>query len=415
MLLSLIVPYSSGKIVEKIIAIVNDDIITKSEFDERVDKTREQLKQLYKYTDARLNEESEKAKPQILDTMIDEILFVQEAMKRNIQITDAQVQKEIEDIKKQFKTDKEFEDAMAVEGYTVDSLKREKKRALLLQELIKQKFSSDLIIEDDEVKKFYQDNKDQFPSQTDSIKLKYILIKYSFTKEDIEKAKSRAGDVLKQCKDGADFDEMATKFSDDPVGKANKGNIGYFVPGTGDFPEFEEAIAKLNVGEISDLIEAPDGFDIIKVIDIKKDGRIGLQRIFIAALPSPSEEKSAEEKADSILKELKNGADFVQMVKKHSDDPITKEKDGDWMDVPIDNLSPELRNAFKSLDIGEVSQKVKSVQGIHIFKIVERKKLSEDEMEQIRSYLTEKRLQEKLSEYSKKLRETTYIAYPKTS
>ncbi|HGE71207.1 TPA: hypothetical protein ENX78_10255 [Candidatus Poribacteria bacterium] len=409
------ITHSSGKIVERILVIINDDVITQSEFDDRVAKTREQLRLLYKYNDTILNEEIEKAKPQILETMIDEILFVQDAIKRNIQISDAQVQKEIEDIKKQFKTEKEFEDAMKAEGYTMESLRKEKKRSLLLQELIKQKFSSDLVIKDDEVKKFYRDNRDKFPTKNDTVKLKQILLKYNLTKEDKEKARSKAEDVLKQCKEGADFGEMALKYSDDPLSRANKGNIGYFIPGTGDFPEYEDIVTNLKLGEISDLIEMPDGFDIIKVTDVKRDGRIGLQRIYIAIQPDPSAEKATLEKADLVLNELKKGADFVQMVKKYSDDPITKEKDGDWMEVHIDNLSNEMQNAFNSLEVGEISKPIKSHQGIHIFKIVDRKELTEDEMEQIRRYLTDQRLQEKLEEYSKKLRETAYIAYPKSN
>ncbi len=407
--------HSSGKIVERILVIVNDDVITQSEFDDRVAKTREQLRLLYKYNDAILNEEIEKAKPQILETMIDEILFVQDAMRKNIQISDAQVQKEIDDIKKQFKTEKEFESAMKAEGYTMESLKKEKKRSLLLQELIKQKFASDLVIKDDEVRKFYRDNRDKFPAKNDTVKLKHLLIRFSLTKEDKEKARLKAEDVLRQCKEGADFGEMAMQYSDDTISKANKGNIGYFIPGTGDYPEYEEIVVNLKPGEISDLIETSDGFDIIKVTDVRRDGRIGLQRIYIAIKPEPSVERATLEKAESILKELKKGADFVQMVRKYSDDQLTKEKDGDWMEVNINNLSSEMKNAFSSLEVGEISLPIKSFQGVHIFKIVERKELSEDEMEQIRRYLLDKRLQEKLEEYSKKLKEIAYIAYPKSN
>jgi len=407
--LSFFISNTPAKVVERIMVIVNDDIITKTEFDDRVEKTREQLKQLYKYDDARAQAEIEKAKPQILDTMIDEILFVQEAVKRNIQVSDAEVQKEINDIKKQFKTDKEFEDALTNEGYTLESLQREKKRTLLLQELVKQKFAQELIISDDEVEKFYNENKDQFPGKQDTMKLKQLLIKYNLTPEDKEKARQRAESVLKQCQDGADFGDMSSKFSDDPTDRANKGEMGYFIPGTGEFPEIDEVVSKLGVGEISNLIETPEGYDIIKVTEIRKDGRIRLQRIFIAVLPDPASEKAAEEKANSILNELKNGADFVQMVKKYSDDPLTKNKGGDWMTVSVDSMSPELRSAFDSLDVGSISHPIKTPIGFHIFKITEKKNLTDDDVEQIRRYLSDKKLQDKLSEYSKKLRETAYI------
>jgi len=407
--LSIFIPSTSSKIVEGIIVIVNDDIITKTEFDERVSKTRDQLRQLYKYDDVRSKAEIEKAKPQILDTMIDEIIFIQEAIKRNVQVSDNDVQKEIEGIKKQFKTDKEFESALSAEGYTLESLKKEKKRTLMLQELIKQKFASELTITDDEVKKFFNENKDQFPGKQDTVELKQMLIKFKLTPEDKKKTRQRAESVLKQCQDGADFGEMASKFSDDPTGKANNGDMGYFVLGTGEYPELESVVSKLAVGEISNLIETPDGFDIIKATEINKDGRIRLQRILTAVLPDPAEEKSAEEKANSVYNELKNGADFVQMVKKYSDDLTTKDKDGDWMDVPIDSMSPELRASFDSFDVGVISRPIKTPVGFHIFKIAEKKDLTDDEVEQIRRYLSDKKLQDKLSEYSKKLRETAYI------
>jgi parvulin-like peptidyl-prolyl isomerase len=406
---TIFVPGSSGKVVEKILVIVNDDVITKTEFDDRIDKTKAQLQQLYKYDDTRVNTEISKAKPQILDTMIDEILFIQEAMKRNIQISDAEVQKEIDIIKKQFQSDKEFNTALEAEGYTLESLKREKKRTLLLQELIKQKFMQELIVTDDEVKTFYNENKDQFSKKEDTVKLKQLLIKFNLTPEDKEKTRQRAENLLKQCQEGADFGEMASKFSDDPATRANKGDIGYFIPGTGEYPELDEIVPKLAVGEISGLIEIPEGYDILKVTEISKDGKIRLQRIYVAILPDPASEKATEEKANSILKELKNGADFTQIVKKYSDDPSTKEKGGDWVELPIDNMGPELRGAFDSLDSGSLSRLVKTPIGFHIFKIDEKKDLTTDEIEQIRRYLSEQKLQDKLGEYSKKLRETAYI------
>jgi len=406
--LSILTPNTPAKVVERIMVIVNDDVITKTEFDERVDKTKAQLQQLYKYNDVRANTEIEKSKLQILDTMIDEILFIQEAVKRNVQVSDADVQKEIAGIKKQFKTDKEFEDALKAEGYTMESLKREKKRTLLLQGLVKQKFSSELNINDEEVKKFYNENKDQFPGSKENMKLKQILVKFNLTPEDKEKTRQKAESVLKQCRDGADFGEMASKFSDDPVGKANKGEMGYFIPGTGEFPELEEVVSKLAVGEISNLIDTIEGYDIIKVVE-NKDGKIKLQRILITVLPDSASEKATEEKANSILKELKSGEDFVQMVKKHSDDPLTKNKDGDWMDIPVESMSPELRDAFDSLEVGSISRTIKTPVGFHIFKIAEKKDLTDDEADQIRRYLSDKKLQEKLSDYSKKLREIAYI------
>ncbi|HGJ66206.1 TPA: hypothetical protein ENS27_12635 [bacterium] len=408
-IISLFITNTEAKIIERILVIVNDEIITQTEFDDRLDRTREMFRQVYKYTDAKLAQEVEKAKPQLLDTMIDEMLFVQDAVKRSIQITDAQVLKEIDTLKKQFKSDQEFNQALEAEGYTLDSLKREKKRELLLRELINQQFVSDLTVTDDEVRKFYQENKDQFPGRHDVIKLKHLFLKFNFTQENKDKAKQKAEMVLDQIKNGADFTEMVAKYSDDPATKANKGDMGYIMPLKGEFPEIEDVASKLNVGQVSDLIETINGYNIIKVTDKRNDGGIRIQIIFVSILSDQSEEKRVEDKINSILQELNNGADFVEMVKKYSDDSKSKAKDGDWLEVPIESMGTDLNAAFYSFDIGSISKAVRTPQGFHIFKIVDRKDLSSDEMEQIRMYLSERKLQTKLSDYSKKLRETSYI------
>lgn len=401
---------SHSKIIEKILVVINDDVITKIDFEERLAQTKEQMRQIYRYDEAKLNQEIERAKPEILQMMIDEILFTQEAMKSNIQVPDSKVQEELDRLKKQYGSDKEFEDELASAGYTIDSWKKEKRAFLLRQSLIRQKFESEVRVTDEDVRKFYKENIDKFPKRSDSVKLKQILIKFNITEEDKEKAKMRAESILKQLREGASFGEMAKKFSDDPATKDVGGNLGYFFPGTGKYPEIEDAVSKLDVGGISDLIETNNGYDIVKLLDVRKDnGAVSAQLIHIAVWPNPESEKVAEQKAAKILEELKNGAKFVDLVKKYSDDPQTKERDGDWMDIKINEMSPDLRSAFDNFNEGEVSRPVKTPYGIHIFNIVERHELSSEEMEQIRNLLIEKQLAEKLAEYSEKLRNKAYI------
>jgi parvulin-like peptidyl-prolyl isomerase len=202
---------------------------------------------------------------------------------------------------------------------------------------------------------------------------------------------------------------MATQFSDHEPTRMSGGDMGYFIPGMGKHdPDLERAASQLAVGEISDIIESPGGYDIIEVTHIEDD-RIRARRIYIAIYPDPVSERAAEEKANAILEELKSGADFVDSVRKYSDDIQTKDKGGDWEEVSIDAMGPDLRGAFDSFDKGEVSRPVKTPHGLHIFKVVERQDLTDDEMKQLREILRQERLQQKLSEYSKKLRGKAYI------
>jgi peptidyl-prolyl cis-trans isomerase SurA len=405
---------SEAKIVEKILAMVNDDIITKTELDERLLNNLAMLRQL-QYDEARLAEEMEKAKPEILELMIDELLFTQEAVRVRIQVADERVQQDINKFKEQYGSSEAFEQALKAEGYTLESFKKDRKRIILFQLLIEQTFGPELRVTDEEVKQFYKESMEQSSDGSDVVKLKRIFVKFHITDADAEKTLKRAKDIVKQCREGADFGEMAAKFSDHKGTRESGGDMGYFVPGMRKYaPNLEEAASQLAVGKISDVIKSPGGYDIIKVTDIKDD-QIKAQRIYIAVCPEPASESATVEKANSILKELENGADFVDMVEKYSDDPLAKDKGGDWEDVSINAMSPDLREAFESLEEGEISRPVRTPLGLHIFKIVEKNDsqsladLTDDQMKQIREFLHQKRLAEKLSEYSKKLREKAYI------
>jgi peptidyl-prolyl cis-trans isomerase SurA len=400
---------SSGKVVEKILVIVNDDIITRTELDDRLAKSKEMMRELYNYDEERLSKEVEEARPEILNQMIDELLFTQEAVKKGVQIPDTEVQKYINVLKDQYGSEESFREALEAEGYTLESFKREQKRALLLQELIKQKFGSELDVTDDDVKQFYRENRDQFPARSDSVKLKHIFIRFHTTDADKEKALRRVQYVMNRARGGDDFGELAKEFSDHEITKASGGDMGYFIPGVGKYDfKLEEAASRLSVGEIGEPIEVPGGYEIIKVTHIDEK-RVRAQRIHIAVRPDLESEKAAQEKANSILEELKNGVDFVDLAKRYSDDPLAADRGGDWKDILIDSMGPELRNSFESFEEGEISQLVKTPLGIHIFKIVSRQDLTEDEVEQLRQFLQRKRLQEKLDEYSEKLEKEAFI------
>lgn len=400
---------SEAKIIERILAIVNDDIITQTELDERLVKEKEMLKVFYQYDEERLAQEMEKNRPEALGRMINELLFIQEAVKKGMRVTDAEVQQFISTLKKQYGSTEEFQKALAAEGYTEYTFMKERKRAVLRDKLIKQEFGSELEVTDEEVRQFYKGNRDKFPGKEDTVKLKRIFIKFQTTEADKQDAFLRASDLLKRCKDGADFGEMAEAFSDHEPTKSSGGDMGYFYPGMGQHdPMLEKTASKLAIGEISDLMETPAGYDFIKVTDLKENA-IRAQRISITIRPTLESEKAAEEKINSVAAELQNGADFVALAEQYSDDPLVKENSGDWKEISIDLMTPELRKSFNSFDLDEISQPVKTPLGIHIFKITEVRDLTEDEMERVRRFLSDTRLDEKLEEYSKKLREKAYI------
>ena len=122
------------------------------------------------------------------------------------------------------------------------------------------------VVTDDELKAAYQANIQQFEVQNRVHAEHILFLTTGKTDAEVVEIKKHAEDVLAQAKKGASFEDLATKYSEDPGSKTKKGDLGWIVQGQ-TVPEFEKAAFSLNKGQISDLIKTQYGFHIIKVVD----------------------------------------------------------------------------------------------------------------------------------------------------
>jgi foldase protein PrsA len=192
---------------------------------------------------------SEEMGPQVLDQIIMEKLIQQEAKKQNISVSDEDLEAEIAMIKKSFPSEQEFDTALAMYGMTLDKLKEQ----MTTQVMINKIFESKVTISDEDVKKYFEENKDQFATP-EKIQASHILVD---TKEE-------ADAILQELKGGADFAALAKEKSKDGSA-ANGGDLGEPFTRGKMVPEFEEAAFALNEGEISDVVQSQYGFHIIKL------------------------------------------------------------------------------------------------------------------------------------------------------
>ncbi|WP_240548134.1 peptidylprolyl isomerase [Paenibacillus lignilyticus] len=190
---------------------------------------------------------------QTLENMIQDELIKQEADKAGIVVGDAEVEKEIESIKKRFPSEAEFEGALQQAGMTLDDLKKQTPMQLRIRKILEPQAK----VTDADVKTYFEQNKAQF-DEPEQVKASHILVA---TKEE-------ADAIEKQLKEGADFAALAKEKSTDPGSKDQGGDLGFFGKGQMD-PAFEEAAFKLKKDEISAPIQTQYGFHIIKAIDHK--------------------------------------------------------------------------------------------------------------------------------------------------
>ena len=187
---------------------------------------------------------------------------------------------------------------------------------------------------------------------------------------------NKINDLRQQIIAGADFNEIAAKYSEDPSAAQNKGLLGYFSAFQMVFP-FEDMTYRTPVGQVSEIVRTRFGYHIIKVHDERlAAGEIKVAHIMKMFPPQASEETIAnlKLKADSIWKEATSGVDFAELAKKYSDDKQSATEGGEMKWFTQNNMVPQFAEAaFALKNDGDISAVIRTPYGWHIIKRLERK------------------------------------------
>lgn len=241
---------------ENIAARVNGDEITQAELNAQVEQLKKQYPEMFEGEEGKTRLLDFKLR--LLDNLINQKLVEQAAKDRDLGVTDKDVEQQISQLKEGFADQKQYEQALKSAGMTQQSLESQIREQLVTQKLI-ESLSKGEKVSDDEVKAYYEKNKAQFTIQP-AKRASHIL----FKAED----KKKAEDVLAKIRDGADFANLAKENSIDTATATKGGDLGW--PTSAYVAEFENALSKLKKGEVSDLVQSPYGWHIIKVTDERK-------------------------------------------------------------------------------------------------------------------------------------------------
>ncbi|WP_422448452.1 peptidylprolyl isomerase [Thermoanaerobacterium sp. DL9XJH110] len=245
-----------GRIIDdkEVVASVNGEYILKSDFEEQVLQVKKILEANGQdFTTQEGKKNLQDIRKKVLDSMIKDVLALQQAEKQNVTLKQGELQEAISQIETYHGGKEALDNYLKEQGMDRKKFENIVKQQLLIQNL-KEKLTGDIKVTDDEVKKYYNDNRDSFKLPSPEIRASHILLP---TEEEAKK-------VLSELKAGADFAELARKYSTDPGTKDKGGDLGYF--GKGQMvPEFEKAAFSLKPGEVSDVVKTKYGYHIIKV------------------------------------------------------------------------------------------------------------------------------------------------------
>jgi len=248
-------------VVERIVAIVNGEVILLSEVENTLSPLRKQYQAAYEGED--LAKKLAQVEEEILNKLIDTKILLQEAKSRSIEVNPGEVKAMLESTKKMYISEDKFKQALKEQGFTLAQYSKMLEDQLHIKRLVDQEVKLKTSVDIEEIRNYYNTNKSEFFHET-QYRIKHILIKDS-PGEDAEK---RAQEVLAKLKEGEDFSILAKKYSEDPNASSG-GDLG-FLEEDKLIPEIKEVIKTLKLGEASDIIKTRLGYQIMKVEAIKE-------------------------------------------------------------------------------------------------------------------------------------------------
>jgi peptidyl-prolyl cis-trans isomerase SurA len=296
---------SRGEVVERIVALVNNEVITLSELEEAGARFFYQVKE--STLPSEREEKLKKAREEILNQLIENKLLEQEIKNRKVEVSDRDVDSAIEGIRKENRlNENDLKMALAKDGMTYSGYRRRIREDLGKMRLVNREIRSKIVLKEEDLRKIYQEN---IKDYTDPLEVKvqqtFLPVPPGATEEQIKAIRKKAETLLERIRAGEDFAQLARAHSRGPGAKEG-GVLGFFKEKEL-VPELEKAAFPLKVGEVSDLVRGPDGFHILRVLERKG----GEPRAFAEVQNKIREAKlleESEQKFKEWMKTLKDKA-----------------------------------------------------------------------------------------------------------
>jgi len=412
-------PSQRIQLVDRIVAVVNNEVITQYELNSRLRQIQQQLRQQGTPLPAEGVLER-----QVLERMIVERTQTQLAKETALRVDDLQLDRAIERIAQENRMQAgQFRAVLEKDGIVFDKFREDIRTEIILTRLREREVDSRIVVSDSEIDFFLEEqDRNGVKDAGGEYNLAHILVRLpeQASPEQIERQRARIESVAQQLKGGADFAQLAASFSD-AADALQGGQMGWRAQDR--LPElFTEPLAKMRVGDISPVLRSPAGFHLLRLADKRGGGATATaalmvdqthaRHILIKTNEAVSEDE-ARRKMVNLRERVVGGVDFAELARINSEDGSAM-KGGDlgWL-YPGDHL-PEFERAMDELKVKQVSQPVRTQFGFHLIEVIERRKAdmsSERKRMEVRRVLRDRKSDEAFQEWVRQLRDRAYVEY----
>lgn len=238
------------EVIDRIVAIVNDDIITLSDFNKYIVSLPKQTVEINK--------------DQALNDLVEQMILTQEAAKLGITVTDAEIDRSIENVKGRLDmSDEQMNEMLNKQNLTTEQFRNQWRLQILSGKLVSTLVKGRIAVTDEEIKELYKQYYGEIEN-ADEVEIAHILISFDASEE--QQALQKANKVAELAKSGSNFSKLVSEYSDDTFSKDKEGVLGYFNKGEL-VSELEDVVSVTEVGKTSGPVKTISGFHIIKVLD----------------------------------------------------------------------------------------------------------------------------------------------------
>ena len=411
LIFSNLVGIANARVIDKIVAVVDSGVVLASDVETRLNDLKTQAES--RGNAVEINDE---LREQVLERLILEQAQVEVAKRRGLQIDDARVNETLLQIAKNRETDLlGLKNAIESEGKSFAVFREQIRRELLINAIRDREVKTRIRISNTELERFMETTGGQVSTAPELLLSQIVVgLPNRPSPEVIQQAEQKAVQIRDALLKGAPFGQMAVRYSDAPEASQG-GDLGWRNILELN-PSFADALTEAKKNTLVGPIRSPGGFHLIAVRDRRGDQSVVVteykaRHILIKPDAVRSLEK-AEQLAQNVRRELEGGAEFADLARRFSEDPLSAAKGGDLGWVRADQLVPGFANVMTQLPLNTLSGVTKSRFGFHLIEVLDTREsdISEEQMkDRARRILTERKFSQELDSWLRQVRADAFV------